>query len=110
MDETPNDRLKTFRIEELEISQKDMAKALDLQQGSYSDIERGKVGVNGILTKLIKTFQINPIWLVDGYGRRKIEDINLLFEEDKPEYENSSEKESDPKDKIFELDYLRRKR
>ncbi len=81
MDSTPNDRLKNYRIEELNLSQKDMAKALDMQQGSYSDIERGRVGVNGIITKLIKTFNINPIWLVEGLGKKKLENIDFLYEE-----------------------------
>ena len=81
MDQTPNDRLRLFRIEELNLSQKDMAQALGMQQGSYSDIERGRVGVSGILTKLIKIFNINPIWLVEGFGKKKLEDISFLYDE-----------------------------
>jgi len=103
MDETPNERLRIFRIEELDISQKEMARALDMQQGSYSDIERGKVGVNGIIVKLIKTFQINPIWLIEGYGRRVIDDVNLLFRDENPTFELKKAEESDPREKIFEL-------
>ncbi len=81
MDQTPNDRLRHFRIEELNLSQKDMAQTLGMQQGSYSDIERGRVGVSGILTKLIKSFNINPIWLVEGFGKKKLEDISYLYDE-----------------------------
>ncbi|GEM_PF-2392974 len=103
MEETPNDRLRLFRIEELDISQKEMAKTLDIQQGSYSDIERGRVGVNGILTKLIKTFRMNPIWLVEGFGKRKIEDVDLLFQEDEFVDHNSLKEDENTKNKVFEL-------
>ena len=103
MDLTPNDRLKLYRVEELNMSQKDMARALDMQQGSYSDIERGRVGVNGILTKLIKNFSINPIWLIEGFGRKKLEDAHALFDETELSKELEEKAENLAQDEVFQL-------
>ncbi|MFP4060072.1 MAG: helix-turn-helix domain-containing protein [bacterium] len=65
---TENQRLREFR-KKLGYTQKDFSIKLGLKQGSYSDVERGKVGVSGVLLKnLIKKFRINPIWLYEGLG------------------------------------------
>ena len=103
MQDTPNDRLKLYRIEELNISQKEMSKALGMQQGSYSDIERGKVGVSGILTKLIKKFSINPIWLVEGLGKKKLEDIGFLYNESDFSMVDEGPPEYDTQQDVFNL-------
>ena len=103
MSNTPNDRLRLYRIDELNISQKDMANALDMQQGSYSDIERGRVGVNGILTKLIKSFNINPIWLIEGFGKKKLEDIQFLYEPESFTTVKEEEEEYKIQEKVFTL-------
>ena len=65
---TENQRLREFR-KKLGYAQKDFSLKLGLKQGSYSDVERGKVGISGILLKnLIKRFRINPMWLYEGLG------------------------------------------
>ncbi|MFW5762245.1 MAG: helix-turn-helix domain-containing protein [Cyclobacteriaceae bacterium] len=67
-------RLKKFR-KSLKLSQKDFANKLNLQQGSYGDIERGKVGISStVLKMLITQFYISPVWLYTGKGRMYLPD------------------------------------
>lgn len=71
------DRLKQFR-EGLGITQAQMAQSVGLKQGSYSDVERGKVNISGELLKsLVKEYRISPIWLYDGEGEMTLQDVNL---------------------------------
>jgi len=65
---TENWRLKEIR-KNLGFTQKEFADSLGLKQGSYSDIERGKVGISGVLLKfLITKYRVNPLWLYEGTG------------------------------------------
>ena len=73
------DRLRKFRKEELNLRQGAMAESLDLKQGSYSDIERGKAGISGIIVKLIMKYRINPIWLLEGIGIRRMNEPTLML-------------------------------
>lgn len=59
-------------------TQTTFAEKLKLKQGSYSDVERGKVGVSSqTLKTLILEFNINPIWLLDGNGDMFISQLNI---------------------------------
>lgn len=63
-----NERLKEIR-KLLEFTQREFSEALDIKQGSYSDVERGKAGISAVLLKnLIRRFRINPLWLCEGEG------------------------------------------
>lgn len=66
--ETPNDRLRKVRSE-LGLSQAQLAEALDMKQGSLSDTERAKGGLNvshGIKLKLYKKYNINIDYIENG--------------------------------------------
>lgn len=97
-----NDRLKEFR-KDLGLNQEEMASSLGLKQGSYSDIERGKVGVSGIITKLIKLYKTNPIWLVEGIGEKIIENDEPYFAGTTQVNEDVERPDVDYKKKIFDL-------
>jgi len=63
-----NERLKEIR-KSLDLTQRDFSDALDIKQGSYSDVERGKAGISAVLLKnLIRRFRINPLWICEGQG------------------------------------------
>lgn len=63
-----NERLKEIR-KLLDYTQREFSDALDIKQGSYSDVERGKAGISAVLLKnLIRRFRINPLWLCEGEG------------------------------------------
>jgi len=63
-----NERLKEIR-KLLDFTQREFSDALDIKQGSYSDVERGKAGISAVLLKnLIRRFRINPLWLCEGEG------------------------------------------
>lgn len=65
---TENERLKIVR-QHFKLTQKGFSQALDIKQGSYSDVERGKAGVSAHLLKnLIKRYKVNPLWLCEGEG------------------------------------------
>lgn len=65
---TENERLREIR-KALGLTQKDLSAVLQIKQGSYSDVERGKAGISALLLKnLIRKFRINPLWLTDGEG------------------------------------------
>lgn len=97
-----NDRLKEFR-KDLGLNQEEMANSLGLKQGSYSDIERGKVGVSGIITKLIKLYKTNPIWLVEGTGEKIIENDEPYFADIDRVNEDFERPDIDYKKKIYDL-------
>jgi len=68
-----NERLKEIR-KSLDLTQREFSDALDIKQGSYSDVERGKAGISAVLLKnLIRRFRINPLWLCEGEGDMFIE-------------------------------------
>lgn len=68
-----NERLKEIR-KALELTQREFSETLDIKQGSYSDVERGKAGISAILLKnLIRRFRVNPLWLCEGEGDMFIE-------------------------------------
>ena len=72
-----NQRLKQFR-EYLKISQGDFAKSIGLQQGSYSDIERGKSSISqDVITKIISIYNMNPTWFYTGIGEMTLNISNL---------------------------------
>lgn len=76
----PNERLQILR-KELRLNQSQLAEILFIKQGSYSDIERGKVGISRkILLLLEKEFNINIQWLAEGIGemflKEKIDNKN----------------------------------
>lgn len=67
---TENERLEEAR-QALGLSQTEMARGLDIKQGSLSDILRGKPGVgvsNKIKDALEKNYSINIDWLRTGRG------------------------------------------
>jgi len=71
------ERLKRFR-ESLNLTQAEMAEAMHMKQGSYSDVERGKVKVSGeLLKQLIQEYRISPIWLYEGTGKTTLENVHL---------------------------------
>lgn len=52
-----------------------MAQSVGLQQGSYSDVERGKVNISpGLLKKLVQVYNINTTWLYTGAGDMIVQD------------------------------------
>lgn len=68
-----NERLKEIR-KLLDFTQREFSEALDIKQGSYSDVERGKAGISAVLLKnLIRRFRINPLWLCEGEGEMFID-------------------------------------
>jgi transcriptional regulator with XRE-family HTH domain len=70
---TENERLKIIRSH-LGLTQRAFSEGLDIKQGSYSDVERGKAGVSAVLLKsLIRKFRVNPLWLCEGEGTMFIE-------------------------------------
>lgn len=65
---TENERFKIVR-KELGLSQEALADALDMEQGSISDVERGKVGVSdNIKFKLKRKFGVNIEFIETGTG------------------------------------------
>lgn len=73
-----NERLKEIR-KLLNFTQREFSDALDIKQGSYSDVERGKAGISAVLLKnLIRRFRINPLWLCEGEGEMFIDSSNAI--------------------------------
>jgi transcriptional regulator with XRE-family HTH domain len=63
-----NERLKEIR-KIMNLTQREFSDTLNIKQGSYSDVERGKAGISAVLLKnLIHRFRINPLWLCEGEG------------------------------------------
>lgn len=66
---TEGERLKEVR-KVLGLTQRELSEELEIKQGSYSDVERGKAGISSLLLKnLIKKFRVNPLWLCEGEGK-----------------------------------------
>lgn len=68
------DRLRQIR-NHFGLSQQQLGSSIGLKQGSYSDIERGKVkSVSDSGLKLLKlTYNINPDWVAHGTGAMLLE-------------------------------------
>ncbi|MDX9769268.1 MAG: helix-turn-helix transcriptional regulator [Tenuifilaceae bacterium] len=65
---TENERLRIIRTK-LNLTQKTFSESLEIKQGSYSDVERGKAGISALLLKnLIRKYRVNPLWLCEGEG------------------------------------------
>ena len=81
-------RFKKFRLS-LGLSQIEFSKALNIKQGSLSDIERGKAGLSdNVLFKLEKLYNANPKWFTHG------EEPMIL--EEKPRIESIENAEKSP--------------
>ena len=75
------ERLRAFR-KGLGINQTDFAQSLGIKQGSYSDIERGKVGISGDIMKvLVRKYHLNLLWLYEGIPPQQIPLGNSAFVE-----------------------------
>lgn len=73
------ERLKIFR-KSLNLTQIQFCKTLGLQQGSYSDIERGKsFPTFKTIKDLIQKHQLNPLWLFTGLGDMRLDDKSVNF-------------------------------
>jgi len=69
MIETENIRLRKFR-NFLKHNQKAFCEPIGLQQGSYSDIERGRSQITfTLLKKMMTRYGLNPLWLLTGKGQ-----------------------------------------
>lgn len=80
-----NERLKEVR-KILGLTQRQISEYLEIKQGSYSDVERGKAGISAVLLKnLIRRFRVNPLWLCEGEGNMFLDSNNLGTKPDKPE-------------------------
>jgi len=63
-----NERLKEIRIK-LGLTQRMFSESLEIKQGSYSNVVRGKAGVSALLLKnLVRKYRVNPLWLCVGEG------------------------------------------
>lgn len=93
MENTANQRLKIFR-QSLKKTQSEFAEVVNLKQGSYSDVERGKVKVSGdIKNALNKEFSLNIDWLESGTGdmhvkQGRLEATPLHLASDPNDYDN----------------------
>lgn len=86
LDNLENKRLKILR-QKLKMAQGDFAQRLNMKQGSYSDIERGRVDMSAhVIKKLIMTFNVNPIWLLTGKGDMFLQSTDPIIPPD-PEHE-----------------------
>lgn len=84
-------RLKEWR-EYKRLSQSDFAESIGLKQGSYSDIERGRIkGLSSSTIKLITIAydDLNISWLLTGEGQMLKSKQESFF----PEMESSKEQE-----------------
>ena len=103
MDKPINERLNALR-NKLNLSQSEFAKSLDLTQGAYSAIERGKANVSGdTKINLINKYHVNMLWLEQGIGE--------MFAMDNPEnekiYPSSSDIKESCTEQLVELSRLR---
>jgi transcriptional regulator with XRE-family HTH domain len=93
-----NSRLKLVR-QTIGLTQKQFAESLEIKQGSYSDVERGKAGISALLLRnLIKRYQVNPLWLCDGEGSM------FIGESKAPKQPNGKPKEAAPAGAAYNLD------
>jgi transcriptional regulator with XRE-family HTH domain len=100
MDNTENQRLKIFRTS-IKKTQLEFAEAVGLKQGSYADVERGKVKVStDIKNRLSKEFSLNIEWLMTGEGNMQGKSPRL---EAKPLSLADPDAEFSTGEKIYEL-------
>jgi transcriptional regulator with XRE-family HTH domain len=71
MDNTDNqhvERLKFFR-NSTGLTQQEFADSINIARNSYSKIESGKGGMSyKTLLKLIDVYDVNPLWIMKGWG------------------------------------------
>ncbi len=80
---TENQRLKIIMDMLLFKTQKDFAKALNIKQGSISDVLRGKDGMgvsNAIKDRLEFVHGVNREWLTDGIGEPLLKKVQQVVE------------------------------
>lgn len=68
------ERIKLVR-EEMELTQKELAKLSGVSQTTIADLERGRNHGSAHIAKIAKALNVNPIWLTDGSGKREIGQI-----------------------------------
>lgn len=69
-----HERLKLLQ-KTLGFTQVELSQSLDIKQGSYSDVERGKAGISAMLMKvLLRKYNVNPLWLCEGAGSMFVDD------------------------------------
>lgn len=70
--ETVGDRLKKLRLAR-KLSQEQVAKAVGVKQGSYTQLERGvsKTPRSANLAKYARLYEVNPEWLMTGKGSQQ---------------------------------------
>jgi DNA-binding XRE family transcriptional regulator len=75
MNKLPDYQRKVKEIRKyFQVSQNRFAKWLEIKQGSFSDIERGKVRISSeIMEKLIYGLCINPSWFFYNKNSTKID-------------------------------------
>lgn len=88
--DTINDRIKKIR-EKLGVNQSEFASSLGLKQGSYSDIERGKVETisSPVIFLLQQKYKVNIEYLYTGRG-------SMFKGEEKNNSEQISDNQNDP--------------
>lgn len=110
---TENERIKQLR-KHLGYTQRFFSSSLDIKQGSYSDVERGKAGISAILLKnLIKRYRVNPLWLCEGEGGMFIDEelVNKTYGKPNDRFDSKCDKpfKSKPQnDKKFDGDLAER--
>ena len=90
---TENERIKQLR-KHLGYTQRFFSSSLDIKQGSYSDVERGKAGISAVLLKnLIKRYRVNPLWLCEGEGGMFIDEelVNKTYGKPDDKFESKFE-------------------
>jgi transcriptional regulator with XRE-family HTH domain len=93
------DRLRLFRRQH-NISQHEMAEALDFHQSNLSSIETGRTGMTTqVLRRLTKKYSISLDWLIDNFGdqKRGIE-MDQVAEPEAP-YKRAMEGKGEAKDR-----------
>ncbi len=79
-------RLRIFR-KSLKLNQTQFCEPLNLLQGSYSDIERGKSSITFRMVKdMMARYDLNPYWLFTGNGAMTLSE----FEASKVQEEQAS--------------------
>jgi transcriptional regulator with XRE-family HTH domain len=73
-----NGRFKELR-KSLGLKQGQLASAIDIKQGTVSDIERGRIGVSQkVIKKLSENLSVSEIWLYTGTGEMIIGNNDIL--------------------------------
>ncbi|MDX9846790.1 MAG: helix-turn-helix transcriptional regulator [Tenuifilaceae bacterium] len=100
---TENERLKTIRAE-LKLTQRAFSESLEIKQGSYSDVERGKAGISALLLKnLIRKYRVNPLWLCEGDGEMFLHEDNNWCLHSRADLSSKNVKHSEGSDDYLQL-------